>query len=804
MTTESTRIVRVIARLNIGGPAIQAITLTERLSERGYATTLIRGHEEPDEGNMDHLAQELGVEPVLVPSLRRNPGWRDLPALVALVRIMRRERPQIVHTHAAKGGALGRIGALIASIGRGERPVLLHTFHGHSLSGYFAPRTAWLYRRIEQLLARFTDRLIAVSDEVRDELVALGVAPASKFVVVPLGFDLSSFTVDGLARQQARERVRAELGIPEGARVVTLIARLVPIKRVDRFLRVASVLHDLMDVRFLVVGDGHLREHLQSSPEARALGDRLVWAGFRRDMPAVCFASDVVVLTSDNEGTPVSLIEAQAAGVPVVSVDVGGAASVVKDGETGFLVPSTDVEAFAHAVREICCDPDLADQLGNAGRARACSRFELNRLVDDTIRLYEEPTARRRDRTAPIQAAKPARIVQVLSRLNIGGPAIQAITLTERLSERGYATTLIRGHEEPDEGNMDHLAQELGVEPVLVPSLRRNPGWRDLPALVALVRIMRRERPQIVHTHAAKGGALGRIGALIASIGRGERPVLLHTFHGHSLSGYFAPRTAWLYRRIEQLLARFTDRLIAVSDEVRDELVALGVAPASKFVVVPLGFDLSSFTVDGLARQQARERVRAELGIPEGARVVTLIARLVPIKRVDRFLRVASVLHDLMDVRFLVVGDGHLREHLQSSPEARALGDRLVWAGFRRDMPAVCFASDVVVLTSDNEGTPVSLIEAQAAGVPVVSVDVGGAASVVKDGETGFLVPSTDVEAFAHAVREICCDPDLADQLGNAGRARACSRFELNRLVDDTIRLYEEPTARRRDRTASH
>ncbi len=271
----------------------------------------------------------------------------------------------------------------------------------------------------------------------------------------------------------------------------------------------------------------------------------------------------------------------------------------------------------------------------------------------------------------PLTGAEPVRIVRIIARLNIGGPAIQAITLTKRLEEHGYQTTLVRGAEEPDEGNMDYLADELGVRPVLVRWMRRNPGWRDLPALVALIRIIRRERPHIVHTHAAKGGTLGRVAALLAFPRRRTRPILIHTFHGHSLTGYFSPRTAAIYRRIERWLARRTDRLIAVSDEVRDELVAMDVAPASKFEVVPLGFDLSPFTVNGAVRQEMRDALRAELGIPSEARVVTLIARLVPIKRVDRFLRVAAALRDLQDVRFLIVGDGELRDQLRSSPDAR-------------------------------------------------------------------------------------------------------------------------------------
>lgn len=388
---------------------------------------------------------------------------------------------------------------------------------------------------------------------------------------------------------------------------------------------------------------------------------------------------------------------------------------------------------------------------------------------------------------------RPAGIVRIISRLNIGGPAIQAITLTRRLEDYGYRTTLVRGGEEPDEGNMDDLATKVGVRPLLVPTLRRNPGWHDLPALVSLIRIIRREDPDIVHTHAAKGGSLGRTATLIAFPRRTRRPVLIHTYHGHSLSGYFSPRRTALYRGIERLLAHFTDRLVAVSDEVRDELVTMNVAPKSKFAVVPLGFDLSRFTVDGAVREQMREDLRAELGIPSHARVVTLVARLVPIKRVDRFLRVANALYDQPEIRFLIVGDGELRESLRESPEAIALGDRLTWAGFRRDMAAIYFASDVVVQTSDNEGTPVALIEAQAAGLPVVSTRVGGAASVVA---TTRLAPPNDIREFTELVRAIVLNPHAGVDASNVTWIRG--HFDVPRLIVDLDRLY------RRELTTAH
>jgi glycosyltransferase involved in cell wall biosynthesis len=399
------------------------------------------------------------------------------------------------------------------------------------------------------------------------------------------------------------------------------------------------------------------------------------------------------------------------------------------------------------------------------------------------------------DPASPDAPADPIRVLRIIARLNIGGPAIQAITLTRRMSERGYATTLVRGREEPDEGSMDYLARELGVRPLLVTSIRRNPGWRDVLALFVLIRILRRERPQIVHTHAAKAGALGRLAALVAFPRRRARPVLVHTYHGHSLTGYFSGRTASVFRRIEQLLAPLTDVLIAVSDEVREELVSLGIDTRDRFAVVPLGFDLAPFTVGADERRRRREQLRRELGIPDGAPLVTVIARLAPIKRIDRFLRLAvRVAAELPEARFLVVGDGELRESLRASPEARALGDKLIWTGFRRDVADVCFASDVVVLTSDNEGTPVSLIEAQAAGTPVVSTRVGGVASVVRAGR---IVERTDERELAAAVSAVLGDRALAQRAAADGALRAAT-FSLETLVDRLDALYQGALARPR------
>lgn len=397
--TGSIRVARIIARLNIGGPSIQAITLTKLLEPRGYRTTLIRGSETADEGSMDYLADRLGVRPVQVGPMQREPApSRDLLALARLVVLLLQTSPHIVHTHQAKAGTLGRLAALITR--RRHRAVLVHTYHGHSLTGYFGERQAAVFRAVERFLARRTHRLIAVSEEVRDDLVALGVAPAERFKVVWLGFELEPFQVEARPRARARDRIRAELGIPRDAPLVTLIARLVPIKRIDRFLRVAGQVAERdAGVRFLVLGDGELRERLKASPEARALGERLVWAGFRRDVADVCFASDMIALTSDMEGTPVSLIEAQAAAVPVVTTRVGGVASIVEDGVSGHIVDIDDEEAFTLRLLEVIrLEPDERERMGARGRARALARFDLDRLVEDIDTLYQTELTAERNR----------------------------------------------------------------------------------------------------------------------------------------------------------------------------------------------------------------------------------------------------------------------------------------------------------------------------------------------------------------------------------------------------------------------
>jgi glycosyltransferase involved in cell wall biosynthesis len=360
------RVLRIIARLNIGGPALHVTNLARGLNPARYETLLVTGQIGRDEGDMTDLAAGLNWQ--VIPELGRAVSLLDdTVTLLKLVGLIRRFRPHIVHTHTAKAGAVGRVAARLAGV-----PVVVHTFHGHTFSGYWSALGSRLVITTEQGLGLLANRLIAVSERVRQDLIHYRIANPNKIVAIPLGLDLAKFAA------QPRQPV------PEPT--IGIVGRLVPIKNQALFIALARhMLQAGFKGRFVVVGDGELRAELEQA--AADLGNRIQFTGWRRDLPQVYSELSVVVNTSLNEGTPVALIEAMAAGVPVVATAVGGVPDVVRPSETGWLAPSNDVPALAAGVM-------AALSAGNAIAARAqgevLERFSKERLVKDLEALYED------------------------------------------------------------------------------------------------------------------------------------------------------------------------------------------------------------------------------------------------------------------------------------------------------------------------------------------------------------------------------------------------------------------------------
>jgi glycosyltransferase involved in cell wall biosynthesis len=375
---EAVRVLHVITRMNVGGPARHLLTLLPMLRERGFEPLLVHGTAEPEEGELS----PGDIPTIRVPALRRpiDPP-ADVRAAVELRRIVKRSRPALVHTHLSKAGALGRIAAR-----REQVPALVHTFHGHVLEGYFATPSNKLFVGTERRLAGRTDALIAVSRAVRDELLRLGIGDAARWRVIPLGFDLEHPGDEVTDRNEARRL----LDVPPTGPTIGIVGRLVPIKNHVLFLEAGRRLLDRWpDATFVIAGDGELRTALEGEA-TRLLGDRVRFTGWVRSLPELYAALDVVVLASLNEGTPVTLIEAAAAGLPVVATNVGGVADVVVDGESGYLVPSGDASALATRIGEVLEDPGIGRRMGEAGRLRVRTAFSPQVMADRIAELYRE------------------------------------------------------------------------------------------------------------------------------------------------------------------------------------------------------------------------------------------------------------------------------------------------------------------------------------------------------------------------------------------------------------------------------
>jgi glycosyltransferase involved in cell wall biosynthesis len=381
------KIVHAIARLNLGGAALSVLELAAGQQDRGHEVLVVAGTIPPGEASMESVAAELGVPYLRMPALRRELSpTDDLRATAGLRRLLRERRPNVLHTHTSKAGATGRIAAIAAWPARPH--AVVHTFHGHVLSGYFGGSRERAFRLVERGLAHATDRIIAVSGQVRDDLLHFRVARPDKIEVVHYGFDLDRRVADAARSRYPKRRL---LGAGDHDFVIGWAGRLSEIKRPLDLVRVAA---NVPQSRLVLAGDGELRPQVERLAAELGLADRVRLLGYIEDLGAWYGAFDAFLLTSANEGAPVVAIEALAAGLPVVATYAGGTETVVDDTETGYLAAIGDVNELARRLRELRDDPALRRQLGEAGSVRMRERFSTRRMVDETEAVYQRALRR--------------------------------------------------------------------------------------------------------------------------------------------------------------------------------------------------------------------------------------------------------------------------------------------------------------------------------------------------------------------------------------------------------------------------
>jgi len=397
------RVLRIIARLNIGGPARHAVILDDGLCRLGHETLLAHGVIGEHEGDLEELARSRGVNHTCIPWLgRRIRPLDDVRAFNGLLKLLWRWRPDIVHTHTAKAGALGRLAAAFYNLlhARAHRCGVVHTFHGHVFTGYFGRVGSLAVRWAERSLARLSDCVITISDAQRHDIVSrFAIAPCDLTVTIPLGLELDEL----LMRDPGRRGFRDALGFDSSHFVIGYVGRLVPIKSVETLVKaVALVRRTRSEVRLLIAGDGEERRELEACVRDQGLQDAVRFLGWQTDLASLYATFDLFALSSTNEGTPVSLIEAMAAGVPVVATSVGGIPDVVTDGVTGILCPPGASDALANAIEGCINDRASARKRADAARDAVASRFNASRLVRDIEVVYRQVLALKRG-TAALQ-----------------------------------------------------------------------------------------------------------------------------------------------------------------------------------------------------------------------------------------------------------------------------------------------------------------------------------------------------------------------------------------------------------------
>lgn len=403
------------------------------------------------------------------------------------------------------------------------------------------------------------------------------------------------------------------------------------------------------------------------------------------------------------------------------------------------------------------------------------------------------------------------RILRIANRFNLGGPTFNVAYLTRYLAPE-FETMLVGGEKDDSEASSGHILDELGLTPVIIPEMKRelSPGL-DLTAYRKVKQLIREFRPDIVHTHASKAGAIGRQAAFDMKV-----PVILHTFHGHVFHSYFGRLKTQFYKQVERSLAKRSTRIIAISELQKQELsITHRICEPEKIEVIPLGFDLNRFREGQVAK---RSFFRNEFHVAEDEIAVGIIGRLVPVKDHRLFLRLLknACERSVQKLRFFIVGDGEERTDLESYCHALGIpfidhlasqrGETalLTFTSWRTDVDVIYAGLDLVMLTSMNEGTPVSLIEAQASGRPVLSTDVGGVANVVRHDRTGLLAPHYDEPKLAEMLLSLTDDAALRGRLSANGWDQVGEAYHYTRLVSDMKRLCDDLLARDRAHIASH
>lgn len=649
-------------------------------------------------------------------------------------------------------------------------------------------------RWIERMVMRRCHHVIVLSEFMKQQVMATHRIAPRHITVVPGAADPATFYPP-----HDRSEIRRELKLPENRTVLFTVRNLVPRMGLENLLEAMTMLgEEQRNLLLLIGGEGQLRPRLEELIRSRGLGDCVELVGFvpEEQLAKYYQASDLVVMpTLQLEGFGLVTVEALACGTPVMGTPVGAIPEVLRTVDPLLVTEGTDGVSLAQTLRVLLKrfreQPGEQERFAKKGREVVERRYNWAAHTADLDRLFVDLS--KGGLIAPHQLTGTRKVIHVITRLDYGGSA-QNTMLTALGHDRAKFEPLVvagypgrwdaQGGQAATEENCRRL-EKAAVRWMMLPSLTREVHpLKDAQTLCQLIRLFRHEQPALVHTHTSKAGVLGRLAAWFARV-----PVLVHTPHGHVFYGHFGPLRSWLFLQIERVLSVITDRLIALTEAERQDHLDRSVGKADRFSVVPSGIDRERF---GRAKVQGKQQ-QDWFGCPPEALVVGSVGWLTDVKgHIYLIEAVAKLKQDFPSLHLVIIGSGDRHDALLQQADLLGLRDAVHFLGYRDDVEPCLAGMDLFVLPSLNEGMGRALIEAMAAGLPVIASHVGGIPAVISHERTGLLVPPGDANALAVALRRLLDRPEWAAQLGVAASRSVDSRYGSVSMVHAIESIFAE------------
>lgn len=775
----------------VGGIEGHINLLSKGLKEKGIEVHVLVSNKKP---KLENKTID-GIKVIKAPEFGR---WASAPLNFTFPQILRKMalKSDLLHFHLPNPTA--EISYLLCGI---DKPVIA-TYHSDIIR---QARLKHMYSPFQRIFLDKTDGIIATSPRYVETSDVLN-NYKYKCHIIPLGINLNRFKYDDPERIS---RIKNQYG----DRILLFVGRF-------RYYKGLHVLIDAMqyveNTTLLIIGDGELKPELIKRARRKNLKSKIHFLGELSDDEVNLYLKtcNIFVLPSilRSEAFGIVILEALSCGCPVISTELGTGTSYTNiGGHTGLVVPPYNSFKLAEAINYLLTNRNKMREFGLNGRNRVQKLFCAEKMISDTIELYNS-TIKDHGTTiahttehanSNVIRKRKIKVIRVVSRMNIGGPAIHVSLLSKQLDARRFDSKLVTGSVSSREGDMSYLIQNKNGMIKRIHELQREiHPIKDFIALFKIFRLINKEKPDIVHSHMAKAGTTARLAVGLYNLLHRKRIRIVHTFHGHVLDGYFSKTKSKIFKIIERMIASFTDGIIAISRTQKWELTKkYRIADTQKVYIINLGLNLSPFVnCDAL-----KGTFRQKIGIDNKTILIGIVGRLVPIKNHFMFLDAAK---DFLNrnfynpVKFVIIGDGELKTELEQYADRLNIRDKIIFHGWEKNIPIVYSDLDILALTSMNEGTPVSLIEAMAAGVPVITTGVGGVkdllgryedATIRPDGffvcERGIVLKKNDSVGLANGFQFIIKNRD-SDRIQRS-RDFVLQNYSDKKLVDRIEKLYE-------------